>query len=369
MKYSVVLPCFNESANINILVDRFRPFSQKWDFELILVNNGSTDDSAEVLDKIQAENNHGFIRVVTIDKNIGYGHGIHAGLSAASGEILAYTHADAQTPPEDIFRGFELIESGQVNIREEIIKGHRPGRDDSHVLTRWLRIITKGLTGLSVEDINGQPKIFHRELFQEMGRPSVDFSYDTYVLYIASRKGLGITPMDVSFEQRLHGQSKWASSIFKKYKTIAAYLCSIFMVSWRDKDNFNGQIMRFGLSGTITNITNYVTFLLLLWYLMLGLFSSASNHHIYASVAGFFAGFVVGFFLNRNLVFGAKDGKIHADMSKFLIVNIISLGANVAMIFMAVNMLGIDPKLGQILAILVSAVVNFCGTKWWVFAK
>lgn len=234
-KYSIVLPCYNESANLPVLVDRFRPFAQRWDFELILVNNGSTDDSALIMEQVQQDPSNAFVRIVTIEKNIGYGHGIHTGLEAAKGEILAYSHADVQTPPEDIFRAFELIERGDVDIERTVIKGLRPGRDETHVLTRWLRILTRLLTGLRVEDINGQPKVFHRSLLDAMDRPVTDFAYDTYVLYVASREGRAIQPIEVEFGERLHGESKWASTLLKKYKTIASYLRSLFLMAWRNR--------------------------------------------------------------------------------------------------------------------------------------
>lgn len=234
-KYSIVLPCYNESANLPVLVDRFRPFAAQWDFELILVNNGSTDDSAQVMEQVQQDSANRFVRIVTIEKNIGYGHGIHTGLEAAEGEILAYSHADVQTPPEDIFRAFELIERGDVDIERTVIKGLRPGRDETHVLTRWLRILTRLLTGLRVEDINGQPKVFHRSLLDAMDRPVTDFAYDTYVLYVASREGRALQPIEVEFGERLHGESKWASTLLKKYKTIASYLRSLFLMAWRNR--------------------------------------------------------------------------------------------------------------------------------------
>ncbi len=364
MKYSIVLPCYNESANIPVVVERFKRFAANWDFELVLVNNGSTDETAEVMAAIQSGGDGEFVRVVTINQNIGYGHGIHAGLSAARGEILAYSHADAQTPPEDIFRAFELIESGEVDITRGIIRGLRPGRDGASVLTRWLRIITATLTGVNVEDINGQPKVFHRSLLETMGQPPMDFSYDTYVFWAGAREGLDVNSIEVSFDQRLHGESKWASTLLKKYKTIAKYLESIFLMGWRDwrrKDNPIGQVLRFGLSGAVTNTTNYVTFIVLLW--------AVGLDPVVCSVAGFFAGFVVGFFLNRSFVFGIAGTNMAHELWKFLIVNLASLGANTVTIYLAVKVIGIWPELGQVLAILVSAIVNFCGMKFWVFAK
>lgn len=364
MKYSIVLPCYNELYNIPVLVECFRKFTSQWNFELIMVNNGSTDNSDEILTQIQADPKNSFIHVVTIEKNIGYGHGIHTGLLAAQAEILAYSHADVQTPPADIFHAFELIESGQVDILGAIIKGRRPGRDMTHILTRGLRIISNFLVGISVEDINGQPKVFHRSLLQAMSKPVVDFAYDAYVLHTAKRAGLEVKSIDVRFEDRLYGQSKWSSTILNKYKTILTYLKSIYLMSWRDrrdKNNPLGQLYRFLLSGVLTNLSNYLMFLALLRFFLI--------NYLASSIGGFFSGFIVGFFLNKHFTFGASGGKTHLEMINFFLVNLFSLGANVMTIFLAVEVAWCNPEIGQIFAILVSATINFVGLKCWVFAR
>ncbi len=362
MSYSIVLPCYNEAPNLPLLVERFRNFAGKWDFELILVNNGSTDNSAEVLAEIQAVPGNSFVRVVNIAKNLGYGHGLHTGLDAARGDILAFSHADIQTPPEDVFRAFNLWTHERLPLRGTIVKGLRPGREAARRLTRWLRYLTAFCTGVSLEDINGQPKVFHRSLLAAMERPVQDFSYDTYVLYLAIREGWRVKTLEVAFEPRLHGESKWAGTFLKKSRTIISYIRSIFLMSWRDrrrKDNPLGQLLRFGLAGLTTNLVNYLTFFIFLRPL--------GVNYLLASVSGFFAGFMAGFFLNKHYTFGVPGGELGSQLAKFLLVNLMSLGANTLTIFLAVQVGGNRPELGQLLAILASALVNFSGMKWWVF--
>lgn len=248
MKYSIVLPCYNEAGNLVPLVDRYRPFVEKWDFELILVNNGSTDDSARIIKNIITDPANTFVRVVTIENNIGYGHGIHTGLQAARGEVLSYSHADAQTPPEDLFRAFARIASGQVDICRQIIKGSRPGRDKTNLCTMGLLKIATIMTGYQFEDINGQPKVFSNQLLTAMEDPPTDFSYDAYVLYMAVRLSLSVTSIEVRFDPRGHGVSKSAANALKRYRTIISYLISMAAMVWRRREDPNtpvGQIMRF----------------------------------------------------------------------------------------------------------------------------
>jgi glycosyltransferase involved in cell wall biosynthesis len=347
-----------------MIVERFRQVAEKCDFELILVNNGSTDDTADVIARLQADPCNHFIRTVSVEKNVGYGNGIHTGLLSARGEIVSYSHADLQTPPEDIIGAFELIESGQIDPLLVVIKGLRLGRDQEKFLTRGLSRITAVFTGVRIEDINGQPKVFHHSLLEKMDAPPPDFAYDTYVIFVALREGFQIHNIMVNFEERLHGESKWASTFCNKFKTIMQYLRSIFLMCWSDRqrsDNPVGQLIRFTVSGAITNAINYLTFLTMLRIIVV--------NYISASILGFLTGLIVGFFMNRNYTFGIAAGRTGLQATKFLLVNILSLILNVLTIYMIVEKIGISPEFGQIMAMIVSASVNFGGMKFWVFSE
>ena len=97
MRFSLVIPCFNEEENLPRLIDSCLALIDRSDCEVIVVNNGSTDNSAEILPRLLEP--HKNLRAIYIDKNIGYGHGILTGLKDAKGEILGWTHADLQTDP------------------------------------------------------------------------------------------------------------------------------------------------------------------------------------------------------------------------------------------------------------------------------
>ncbi|HSW97746.1 MAG TPA: glycosyltransferase family 2 protein, partial [Candidatus Saccharimonadales bacterium] len=108
-KLSIVVPFYNEEKNIPLVLDAYVK-SKPIPFELICVNNGSTDISAEVFTKITKEKKYAFVKVVTIKKNIGYGNGIMTGVKEAKGDVIAWTHADMQTDPQDVFRAYEKYE-------------------------------------------------------------------------------------------------------------------------------------------------------------------------------------------------------------------------------------------------------------------
>ncbi len=92
MKFSLVIPCYNEAANLPLLLDRCKELTRHGDVEVILVDNGSTDNSPEVLLGLLPR--YPGCRSVRAEENEGYGFGVLTGLRAAHGEILGWTHAD-----------------------------------------------------------------------------------------------------------------------------------------------------------------------------------------------------------------------------------------------------------------------------------
>ena len=109
MKLSIVVPCYNESKNIPLILERFNNAIFRDDIEVLLVNNGSTDDSEIIFNEFIPK--YAFARVVNVESNQGYGFGIVSGLKKAKGEFIGYTHADMQTDPADVIKALEFFEN------------------------------------------------------------------------------------------------------------------------------------------------------------------------------------------------------------------------------------------------------------------
>ena len=92
---SVVIHCFNEKDNLQELVDRCKELGSNDDVEIILVDNGSTDGSGEVIKSLIVDDPN--FKLVSVPVNKGYGFGILSGLRHCSGQVLSWTHADLQT--------------------------------------------------------------------------------------------------------------------------------------------------------------------------------------------------------------------------------------------------------------------------------
>ena len=128
MKFSLVIPCYNEAANLPLLLDNCRELASHEGVEVVLVDNGSSDETQIVLRKLLPA--YPRCRSVRVEHNQGYGFGILAGLKVASGEILGWTHADMQTDPCDALKGLKLFDAYGPNI---FVKGRRYGRPFSDI--------------------------------------------------------------------------------------------------------------------------------------------------------------------------------------------------------------------------------------------
>lgn len=215
--FSLIIPCYNEAANLPALVERIRATVDRPDVEVILVDNGSTDASPEVLASLLSEG--GRIRTVRVPENQGYGYGILSGLAAAKGDILGWTHADMQTDPADCLKGLALFE--QTGRRDLFVKGQRYGRPASDVFfTTGMAAFESVLLGHAFSDINAQPTMFSRRLYDTWRNPPHDFSLDLYAYYSAKAGGCAVRRFPVNFGERLHGVSSWNVNWASKMKFI-----------------------------------------------------------------------------------------------------------------------------------------------------
>ena len=235
MKTSLVIPCFNESRGIPELLNRCQEIIGKRDIEIVIVDNGSSDDTQEILAPLLR--NYSFVTLVNVTVNKGYGYGILSGLEGSSGDILAWTHADLQTDPGDIIKALELFE--ESNSPELLfIKGKRYGRPLIDVIfTIGMSIFETILMKTKMWDINAQPTIFHRSFYESWENPPKDFSLDLFVYFMAKKQNLVIKRFPVLFADRVHGSSHWNVSVSAKFRFIKRTLHYSFLLNKRFKDN------------------------------------------------------------------------------------------------------------------------------------
>ena len=219
MKLSIVVPCYNEEKNIPLILEKFNEAIGRADVEVLLVDNGSTDNSKDIMNQLVSK--FSFARVVSVEKNQGYGFGITSGLNEAKGEFIGYTHADMQTDPADVLKALEIIEN-QENPTNCYVKGDRKRRPlFDQFFTMGMSAFETIYLGTKLWDINAQPNIFHRSFFEEIKNSCPkDFSLDLYFLYMAQKNELEVIRFDVVFPERMHGTSSWNDGFASKWKFI-----------------------------------------------------------------------------------------------------------------------------------------------------
>lgn len=216
MRLSLIIPCYNEAANLPLLLERCKELAVRPDVEVVLVDNGSTDSTTEVLENLLPK--YPVCRSIRVEKNQGYGFGIVSGLSAARGRILGWTHADMQTDPQDVLLGLEIFEKHGDDI---FVKGSRYGRPFMDVVfTVGMSVFETCLLARPMWDINAQPTMFSRSFFETWVAPPDDFSLDLYAYYQAQRFGLKVHRFPVRFGERAHGVSHWNVNWSAKRKFI-----------------------------------------------------------------------------------------------------------------------------------------------------
>jgi glycosyltransferase involved in cell wall biosynthesis len=217
---SIIVPCYNEAENLPYIIEGFDAVVRTHTgVEVLLVNNGSTDNSAQVMENLLAALPHRQIKMVTVPVNQGYGYGILYGLKQAAADVLAWTHADGQTDPTDVITAWQKFR--ELNNPLVVVKGKRKNRALAAALFTWgMQCIANLMLKTRLTDINAQPKLFSRVFYEKIvNRAPHDFSLDVYWLFQAQKTGQIVT-IPVVFKKRLYGQAKGGGSFRTRIKLV-----------------------------------------------------------------------------------------------------------------------------------------------------
>ncbi len=224
LKFELVLPCYNEGRSLETVLTRAVDAAKEsgyctQDFQLVVVDNGSKDATQDVLTALKQKELAEWFRVVPVMPNRGYGNGIWQGLKTTTAQYVGWSHADQQCDPKDAFRALQIVESGRS--KNLLVKGERYGRAPrDRFVSRVFEAFARFILGLRCREVNAQPKVFMRELLNNIPEPPLDFSFDLYVLYRAIKSGFEIRTISVFFPPRVHGVSNWSARFFGRYRTI-----------------------------------------------------------------------------------------------------------------------------------------------------
>jgi glycosyltransferase involved in cell wall biosynthesis len=198
---SILVPAKDEAENLPEFVRLCQQSlgAQPFSFEVVVVNDGSRDDSAEVLDELAAQ--HPFLQVVTHRRQRGIADALRSAGETANGEVLVFYPADLQYLPEDIPALVTPILEG----RADIVTGTKQGKYEKAFVSRIYNTLCRWLFGVQVADLNSV-KAFRREImFSQPLRPD----WHRYMVVIAAADGFRLASHPVPLYPRRAGESKF----------------------------------------------------------------------------------------------------------------------------------------------------------------
>ncbi len=208
IELTVVAPCFNEAGNLPELVKRLRAVFERRGIrgEIVLVNDGSLDDTGRVIDDLAAR--HPDVVAVHHPQNRGITAGWESGVERARGEFVCFIDADLQYLPEDVWRLWREIQASHADL----VQGYRSSigrlRDSRFALSKGLNFLLNTLFGMSLRDNKSGFVMAERETLRHVLRRRYRYRYfQTFITVSATARGYTVREVETLFESRLVGQS------------------------------------------------------------------------------------------------------------------------------------------------------------------
>lgn len=255
---SIILPIYNEARGIPELFSEIKKAVQSYDYELIAVNDGSRDNSFEVLKTFAKEDEK--IKVINLQRNYGQTAAINAGIQHANGEILVLMDTDLENAPSDIPRLIEKLNEGY-----DVVSGWRQSRWQGQFLTRKLpSLIANGLigkiSGVKLHDFGCTLKAYRRNvisgvrLYGQMHR---------FIPVYCKWEGGKVDEIPVSYQPRKYGKSNYGMS--RTFKVVL----DLVLIKFLDK-YMQRPIHFFGGAGLLSFLIAVIAFLIAFYFKITG---------------------------------------------------------------------------------------------------
>lgn len=207
---SVVIPLRNEVENVAPVAAGLAVAlrCEGVAFELILVDNGSSDGTGEAIDRLALPEAR-----KAVEAERGFGRAVLRGLTEARGEVVGFMPGDGQVAPEDLVGLYRAM----VARGAALAKVRRSRRQDG--LARWLVSLACNLSfrllfGLATWDVNGSPKLMRRDLYESLALRSQDWFLDAEIMIGCARRRVTYVEVPVTFRPRASGASnvRWSTA-------------------------------------------------------------------------------------------------------------------------------------------------------------
>ena len=207
MQISVVIPVYNEVSTIREIVARVQAVDLEK--EIIIVDDGSTDGTRELLQEITLSQDN--VRVLYHDRNQGKGAALRTGFEGATGDIVIIQDADLEYDP----REYPVLLAPILDGRADIVYGSRFLGGPHRVLFFWhylgnrfLTLLSNALTNLNLTDMETCYKVFKREVLNDIQLKSNRFGFEPEFTAKIAKKGFRIYETSISYSGRTYAEGK-----------------------------------------------------------------------------------------------------------------------------------------------------------------
>jgi glycosyltransferase involved in cell wall biosynthesis len=225
-KLSVVVCVYNEEENIKHLVQQISDALTTIDYEIIYVDDGSTDSTVKEILNLK----HPHLTLVQFKKNFGQSSALAAGIDHATGEFIVLLDGDLQNDPADIPMMLNLAE----NEGWDMVAGMRLNRKDGFILRKIPSLIANAIirktTHVSIKDYGCTLKLFTSDMAKSLGLYG---ELHRFIPVLASLEGGTITQVEVKHHPRTHGKSKYGMG--RTFKVVADLLLMLFLKKYMQR--------------------------------------------------------------------------------------------------------------------------------------
>lgn len=250
MTLSIVIPVYNEEENVQLLYDRLKRVLESMgnEYEILFIDDGSTDRTLSLLEIIQAADAH--VMVLSLRRNFGQTAAFAAGFDFARGDVVITMDGDLQNDPADIPKLVDMMKD------HDLVSGWRKKRKDPFLSRRLPSIVANWLiskvTGVKLHDYGCSLKAYRREVIKNL---KLYGEMHRFIPAVASWYGVRIAEVETVHHPRLHGKSKYGIS--RTIKVVLDLITVKFLQSFSTK-----PIQFFGPVGVVSG---FVGFLILLY--------------------------------------------------------------------------------------------------------
>lgn len=247
IQLSVVVTVYNEEENIAPLIDRIDAALEGMSYEIVYVDDGSTDGTLQAL----YSNPHPRLVVVELRKNYGQSAALMAGIEQARGEYIATMDGDLQNDPADLPHMLELAKTGGYDM----VAGERAKRKDGMFLrkipSKIANYIIRNASGVHLKDYGCALRVFDGGLAKELG---IYGELHRFIPVLAHQEGARIVQVPVKHHARQFGQSKYGLN--RTFKVISDLLLMLFFKRYMQKPMhlFGNTGVFLFLAGALINV-------------------------------------------------------------------------------------------------------------------